>query len=193
MDIPQKYEHNLLRRFANDRNELMHWSDLYSWISETASEKSLPANYRAIRGCRSPDFVVYRHKSVDDSSYGFRPVFDCQTPDELPDDLKTGDVIVIGTLYMGESVVPVPQEFSGAGVTVYEKGTKLTLREPVDTPDMNIWGIYIGYGTFIADRPVLRHISFEDIEEALKSTPSRYASLERAEKALRSTTDPVEP
>lgn len=167
MDIPTKYEYDRFLRFTDGHKNLTHWRGVYSWVSTVNSTQR--QDYRQMRGAKHASSKTCRHISSCDEQCAYRPAFDCETPDELPDDIKAGDIIIIGTLYMNDDIVRVPQEYNVADIPMYEKGAKLFLREPTDAPDVNVWGVYIGYGTFIADRPILKNISFTDIEKALKT------------------------
>lgn len=167
MRMPTGDEYNELCVVTHSSDDLMHWSGMYSWVDH--GSKSINYNYPYIprRGVVTADNWSYGAAFERKPDTGFRPAFDCETPDELPDDLNPGDVIVIGSLYMDSDIVCIPQKYNPLVVTAYRPKQKLELRDATGEPNREIWGVYIGDGVFIADRPLLCNVSRNDIDYAL--------------------------
>lgn len=168
IDIPTYEEYSQLCKLTGERESLMHWRGLYSWVNDTYTARNTQQGYYGTLGIHSARYEIRQYKTTFSIINGYRPVFDCETMSELPSDLNPGDIIVIGSLYMDDTAIPVPQEYDAETVVLYKAGAKLTLREPLNEPDTDVWGIYIGNDVFIADRPILKRISITDIEKALK-------------------------
>lgn len=166
MRFPTMNEYDKLRRLTDERDDLMHWQNMFSFITYNTRRRDIfvtrgftGANY----GSGDAANRFYRGEYA-----GFRPAFTCLDPEKLPADLKLGDVIVIGTLYVNGKPIPVPQEYKANAVCcINTLITKIELRRPLEEPDYAIWGIYIGDDVFVADRAVLRGISIHEIDTAL--------------------------
>lgn len=174
MRFPTNFDYDRLCNVTGSHNGKMHWQNVLT-IVEISDGKFTGRGYHAAKwqwqvpdGMNSPNREPYNC---------FRPAFDCVTPKELPDDLKLGDVIVVGTLYVGGEPVCVPQEYNYC--TVCKKNelrqnkrdaiTNFELRPVLDDPDYAIWGIYVGNNTFIADRPLVKGISPYQIKNAMNT------------------------
>lgn len=103
---------------------------------------------------------------------GLRPVFEAMNPNDCAD-VKIGDVVVIGTLYVGTDPVKVPSnpvsDEYGGNLTHYcdNKGAKITLGKALDDRDYQMMAVYVGNGVFVCDRCMLNWISYEDISKYL--------------------------
>lgn len=163
MRIPTKHEYDRMMAAADGDDSITHWSSVAVWAVGGPSDSYT----KALRGFTGPFDTTTLHRSCH-YNVGFRPAFDCTTPKELPKDLKRGDIIVIGSLYMNGKPVRIQQQFEDKRVAHYLKDAKLEIRDELDLPNSSVWAIYIGDGVFVCDRPVLRDISYDDIEFALK-------------------------
>lgn len=158
MRLPAAGEYERLCGLTDSDDTLIHWSGLATWVMDPQYAAD---DMKAVRGFTGPLDTAMLHKS-NYIGVGFRPAFHCLTPEELPEDLQTGDVIEIGSLYMNDKPVLILQDFNDRRISRYWEGARLELRDAVDCPNFAIWGVYIGYNTFVADRPILRDISFEE-------------------------------
>lgn len=100
-------EYDLLCDTTNESNDLMHWNKMSS-ITDTIYNEN--ASRRVLRG-----YVSARHSFDDIGSVttyradsGFLPAFESLTPDLDCADLSVGDVVVMGTLYVGSEALKVP-------------------------------------------------------------------------------------
>lgn len=163
--IPTYEEYSALCLATNEDNAVMHWSSL-SWV-EGGSQNASNSDYRTMRGGYNALDAINSHVSCCNSATFFRPAFDCLTPEELPEDLDLGDIIVVGSLYMNGFLVRVNQQFGIEHVPHYWRDTPLKLGNAIDAPDCTIWGVYVGDNVFVADRPLIRGISYAEIQNAL--------------------------
>lgn len=164
--IPTDTEYDKLVNLTGGDDKKMHWDHMASWINDAEGTYNLPWLYRAQRG------YGYSHRCHPISATGrylgsgFRPAIDLNAA-TLPSDIKEGDKIVVGTLYMDDKPVRVPQfpEFDG-DIEIYSLGAKLEMRDALDDTAYQVTGIYTGNGVAVADRVLLVKISYLDIEEA---------------------------
>ena len=156
MRIPTNQEYDKLVALTDGANEKMHWERIFSWVNDTENEFRLVSPNRAVRGYPSARYWIDSRAEDRDMSIGFRPAVEGLTSE--------GELCVIGTLYMDEKPVKVPQNPTNVGDIVdYIPGAKLEIREPLDDPDYQVKGFHLGNGVFIADRVLLKNISYEDI------------------------------
>ncbi len=165
MRIPINKEYDKPVEVTGSDDEKMHWKDMFSHVDDTENEYNLPAAYLADRGYYSARHWHYNSASDRYVDLGFRPAVDLN-PDTLPSDIKEGDTLVIGTLYMNGTPVHVPENPTKSGdIEYYIPGATLELWNPVKKdPKYQITGIYIGNGVVVADRVMLRSISYKDLE-----------------------------
>ena len=169
MRIPTNQEYDKLIDLTNGAAEKMHWWEMYSWVDDTEDELGLPEWARVVRGYHSArhwnnSTATSRHVGV-----GFRPVIEPMPTDTLPSE---GELCVIGTLYMDGKPVKVPKNpVQNGDIVNYIPGTKLEMRKPLDAPDYQVTGFHLGNGVFVADRVLLRYISYADIEETTVDIP----------------------
>lgn len=162
--IPTNKEYDKLVELTGSNNEKMHWKNIFSWVNDTENDYNLDSLYRARRGHYSARYRSNRSAPTRDVHLGFRPACELDT-DTIIVDTKTGDLVVIGTLYMDGKPVKVPQNPTWNGdITDYIPGAKLEMREALDDPAYQAAGIYIGNGIAVADRILLKSISYQDIE-----------------------------
>lgn len=151
-------------------NAKIHWRDMASWVNDPENERKCPTTHRAHRGnhsaCHWSDYyAIGRNPNV-----GFRPAADGLILDALLSEIKEGEISVIGTLYMNGKPVKVPQNPTWDGdVTDYIPGTSLEMQEAVDDPAYQVTGIRVGE-VFVADRCLLKNISYEDIKQTLRQS-----------------------
>lgn len=165
MRFPIFSEYERLCRIVDNKNEAMHWDGNFSVILANVSPKRFEARGYAscLFGSGTSANPHYRGEHT-----GFRPAFICANHEEIPEDIKRGDVIVIGTLYVNGEPVRVPQEYDAETVhMVNDPISEMRLGPALDEPDYTIWGIYIERATFIADRPILRNMTIDEIEKNL--------------------------
>lgn len=129
----------------------------------------------------SPNTVLANPAKRRAYSQKFVPVF---APEQPPKNLKNGQTIPIGTMYMDGKPVPV----CGPSIMEYRPGAKLTFSEPAIGPNYMIMGVYVD-GVFIASRPVLSNISAQDLmnqnlfSDKVSSNDSNAAEDSPAKKA----------
>ena len=159
-------EYDKLCDAANESNDLMHWDKMYSWTDDAWSGK---AWLRTVRG-----FVSARDSgNCDTASYtsgGARPAFEILNSDDRAG-LSVGDVVTIGTLYVGNDPIKVPTNpvYSDDNVHRYGVGNsqKITLGKALDDAAYQMKAIYVGDGVFVCDRVMLINITWNQLNTAL--------------------------
>lgn len=144
----------------------IHWKQMSFWVNNPEHKHYLPG-HQEYRGYESA--LDFGDTSADSRcvGIGFRPACP-QTSEALRSVVmpKEGECAVIGTLYMNGEPVKVPQDPTYNGdIEDYIPGATLELREPLEDPAYQVTGIRAG-DVFIADRNLLKCISYEDIEKA---------------------------
>ena len=173
MRLPLSEEYSHLARLVGESDAWMNWSGVFSWCQDKNPGRSA---FRATRGCtalrEARGSVTCRERTlmpgdVRSESVGFRPSFKAET--DIPD----GQVCVVGTLFMnGEPVrIPVCSKFAAS----YVPGAALELRPALEDENFQVRAIRAG-GVLIADRVLLKNISWNDIQEAL-ATPVRRVEI----------------
>lgn len=164
MRIPTDQEYNLLMDVTHEDNALSHWKRMCSWVNDTDNKYNLPAAYRASRGYYSARSWNYFSASFRSVSLGFRPAFVLNT-DTLDSEPKPGEMVVIGTLYMGGEPIRVPENPTWDGdIADYIPGAKLEMRPALDDPAYQVTAIKVADGVLVANRNLLKCISYEDLE-----------------------------
>lgn len=162
--IPTNKEYSKLVSLTGGDNEKMHWKNIYSWVDDTENDYNLDPSLRAVRGYHSArswfcDYATSRYATV-----GFRPACELDI-DTLPSDIKEGDTVIIGTIYMDGQPAKVPQKPTrGGDIANYTPGANLEIRPALNDVAYQVIGIYIGNGVAVADRVLLKNISYEDIQ-----------------------------
>lgn len=167
MRIPTDKEYDKLVEVTGGNDEKMHWKDMFSHVDDTENEYNLSATLRAYRGYYSAR-TWYSHSASNRNVFlGFRPAVDLN-PASLPSDIKEGDTLVIGTLYMNGTPVPVPENpvFDG-DIEDFVLEASLELRVALKDPKYQMTGIYIGDGVVVADRVMLKYISYLDSKHSI--------------------------
>lgn len=160
------HEWDRLVALTSGDNAKIHWKQMFSWVNNPEHKNYLP-KHQEYRGYESA--LYFGDTSADSRGVGigFRPAC-IQTAEALRSVVmpKEGECAVIGTLYMNGEPVKVPQNPTGDGdVEDYIPGASLKMREPLENPAYQVTGIRVG-DVFIADRNLLKCISYEDIERA---------------------------
>lgn len=179
MRTPTNKEYDKLVALTDGANEKMHWERMYSWVNDTEDEFELPEGGRAVRGYPSARDWGGNNASYRDVFVGFRPAIEALPTDALPSE---GEPCVIGTLYMDGEPVKVPQNPTWDGdIADYVPGTKLEMRASLDDPDYQVKGFHLGNGVFVADRVLLKYISYLDIEERTINSETENPSANQCE------------
>lgn len=175
MRIMLDREWDWLIDLTNGDDAKIHWAEMFSWVNDPENKRRLPMECRSYRGYNSARCWIYNSASTRSVNLGFRPVC-IPASDTLISETKEGESIVIGTLYMGGKPVKVPQVPTRDGdITNYTPGFSLEMREPLEDPAYQVTGIRVG-DVFVADRNLLKCISYEDIESAIFTTNTLTAS-----------------
>lgn len=118
----------------------------------------------AVRGCYLGR-LWYDYSAMYQSVHvGFRPAFDLE-PDALPPDFKDGETVIVGTLFMGDAPVRVPQNPTWKGnIITYTPDAKLEIRPALDDSAYQVTAIMVDVGVAVADRNLLKFISYVDLE-----------------------------
>ena len=180
MRVPTNKEYIELLRLTGNNDRKMHWTDIYSWVDDTENNYNLDPSCRALRGYYSARYWGDTSASFRSVRLGFRPACELGI-DALPSDTKERDTIVIGTLYMGGRPVKVPQDPTYNGDIVnYIPDSKLEMRPPLDDVAYQVTGFCVSNGIVVADRVLLKNISYNDIVTAigLSCNPSTSLSNE---------------
>ena len=167
MRIPTDQEWDLLMDVTHEDDSLSHWNKMFSWVNDKENKYDLPASCRAVRGYSSARLWYNYFASNLYVGVGFRPAVDLE-PGALSSDIRDGESVVIGTLYMDGKPVRVPQRPIWDGdITDYIPGAKLEMRPALDDPAYQVTAIMVDVGVAVADRNLLKCISYVDIEKAL--------------------------
>ena len=164
MRIPTDQEWDLLMDVTHEDDVLSHWKKMYSWVNDKENRYGIPASARAVRGYGSARFWSYRNATYQNVTVGFRPAVDLE-PGALSSDIRDGESVVIGTLYMDGKPVRVPQKPTWDGdIMDYTPNAKLELRPALEDPAYQVTAIMVDVGVAVADRNLLKCISYEDLE-----------------------------
>jgi len=164
MRIPTNKEYDKLVKVTGGADEKMHWVDMFSLVNDAEDEYNIPASTRAVRGCHSARHWNYHHATYRSVTVGFRPAVELD-PASLPSGIKEGDPLVIGTLYMNGAPVHVPENPVWNGdIETFVPDSSLELRVALKDTKYQMTGIYIGDGVVVADRVMLKYISYQDLE-----------------------------
>lgn len=164
--IPTNWEYNKLVRITCGDDKKMHWSKIFSHVSDPENDYNLQiASHRAVRGYFSARNWFSNLAAANRYMHvGFRPAFDNINTDILTPDIEEGDIVTLCALYMDGTPVCVPRNPTCYGdIKDYIPGSELKIRE-IFNPHYQITGIYIGDGVVIADRVILKRVSCLDIE-----------------------------
>lgn len=154
---------------TNEDDSLMHWKNMGTMVShpdypEPGDDSFHYHTHMAYSATylRQAELLPNCGPS---SEFGLRPSFTGADPSAMDELYSVGDYVTIGTLYMGNAPVKVPQNpVDGGDITEYIDGTTITLQEALDDADYQLKAFYVGDGVFVADRVMLIQISYIDID-----------------------------
>lgn len=151
-------------------NQQLHWKGVSSWVDEAdpfETPEKKPAAHQFHMGGTSAIRMGHHPNNRKYPNIGFVPVIE-GVPEQIRDSVSPyGGITVIGTLYMGDKPVRVPQNPTKDGdIENYVPNTKLEMREAMDDPAYMVMGIRDG-NRFYADRPLLKNVSYLDLVIAL--------------------------
>lgn len=181
MRIPTDGEFDRLMDVTHEDDSLSHWRDMCSWVNAKENRYGIPASNRAVRGYNSARYWYIDGATNQNVSVGFRPAFDLE-PDALSPDIQDDRPVIIGTLFMNDVPVRIPQNPTWNGdIADYTPGAKLEIRPALDDPAYQVKAFQVADGIFVADRVLLKCISFLDIEDSLLDAADSPAGLKLAE------------
>lgn len=144
-----------------------HWTDMFSWVNDPENKRHFPMAFRVYRGYNSARYWNRNSASNWFVTLGFRPAVDILPSDPLFSEVNEGQSAVIGTLYMDGRPVKVPQKPTWNGdIKDYVFKSSLKMGPALRDPAYQVTGIRVG-DAFVADRCLVKFISYEDIENAL--------------------------
>lgn len=156
MRLPACAEWNRLIEITNGKNSKIHWDGIYSWCQDSDFLGMRMAKGR--NGCR---FVRRLREDERHYTVGFRPVFEADPKQ------RDGEIVVVGTLYMDDEPVRVPEQpIPNGDILDYVPGATLRLGQPLVDPAYQITAIKVG-DSLIADRVLLKNISWPETCGAL--------------------------
>jgi len=157
-------EWDRLVKLTDGDDDLMHWHEIAALVAEDLAITS----HAIARGWLGPSNLDTCGKDQRLNYLGFRPVLDDVCTDLVPRSIQDGQVVAVGTLFMGGEPVPVPQNpvHTSGDIMKYVPGTALELRAPMDDPLYIVTGIKDKRKVYI-DRCLLTNISYDDIIAAL--------------------------
>lgn len=162
MRIVTDAEYKRLVELTQGDDAKIHWDRMFFWVNDP----EIMARKMLRRGFVAPLNFQYDSASNRDKFVGFRPAIDGLTSNPQFSKVKEGESAVIGTLYMKAKPVKVPQKPNWEGdVSFYAIDSSLDMLEALPDPAYQVTGIRVG-DAFIADRCLLKNISYEDIERA---------------------------
>ncbi len=166
--IPTLEEWNLLVKITCGINRLMHWKNMRSWVHDVENKFQRLPDFRAMRGGDTPQdvrdgYVTYRGDEV-----GFRPAIPaCNYRNGIYCPDRTA--VIVGTMYMNDAPIKIPRNPTRYGDTQeYIPGASLELRSALQDADYQVMAIKVG-DAFVADRNLLKSISYDDIINAIKA------------------------
>ena len=167
MRIPTNKEYDKLVKVTGGADEKMHSIGMFSWVDDVEHKYAPSAVYPAMRGYYSTRSWNFRLSSFRHIDLGFRPAVDLN-PASLPSGIKEGDPLVIGILYMNGAPVHVPENPVWDGdIETFVPDSSLELRVALKDTKYQMTGIYIGDGVVVADRVMLKEISYLDTEHSI--------------------------
>lgn len=175
MRIMTNKEWDHMVAFTDGDNAQMHWEDMFSWVNDTENEFGLKASNRAVRGYHSAHRWISSAATYRSISVGFRPAVDILPTDTMFSEVKEGQSVIMGTLYMDGKPVLVPEKPTYDGdIADYVPGATLEMGAPIPDSAYQVVGIRVG-DALIADRNMLKIISYEDIEDVIPVDISTYS------------------
>ena len=159
MRLPTCEEWDRLVDITNGADSRMHWNDMFSWCQDGSPDW---ASIRAVRGYSSARHWRNYHAANRYVYVGFRPAVEILNPDILGPD---GTIVMVGTLYMDDEPVKVPQNPVWNGdIPDYIPGAKLELGAPIQDAAYQVQAIKVG-NVLIADRVLIKNVSWDDLHK----------------------------
>ncbi len=159
--FPTSAEWDRLCGVCKDKDDVIHWKDIYTWCEDTGVIQDKAA--RVLRGYYSARDYYCTSASSRLVYCGFRPVFGALPSGALA--LEDGEMVTVGTLYTNETPVKVPKDpRMGGDILKHKVGAILEFRESLDDPKYQVRAIKAG-NVLIADRCLLNRISWDDIAD----------------------------
>lgn len=154
---------------TNEENSLMYWKDMGTMVSHPDYPEPGDGSFHYHTHMAYSKTYLRQAELLPNcgpsSEFGLRPSFTSSDPSAMDELYSVGDYVTMGTLYMGNTPVKVPQNpVDGGDITEYIDGTTITLREALDDEDYQLKAFYVGDGVFVADRVMLIQISYIDID-----------------------------
>jgi len=164
MHIMSPTEWERLKCLADCDDDRMHWKEIMTWLS---IKKQMEDGCKPTAGSwGGKESKSWRPQNRRAFFIGFRPTI---VNDALPACSSRGQPIVIGTLYMDEEPVRVPQwPWQSGDIAHYKPGASLRMGPALDDPLYMVQGIQDDKKVY-ADRCLLVNISYNDIITALQS------------------------
>ena len=169
MRIVTNTEYDRLMDVTREDNALSHWHNMRSWVNDTDNRYGLEWYERVIRGYYSARSWGFRDAPYQDVTVGFRPAFDLDA-ETLPSDIQDGELVIIGTLYMGSNVWVTKTHTFYGDIKSYIPGHKLEMRPALDDPNYQVKAIRVG-NVLVADRNLLMNGSYAHLAWALNMKP----------------------
>lgn len=149
----------------------LHWEYIWSWLQDPIPDNSSSQpTHRMLRGCTALCAPCAAHSDSKGPYIGFRPIFVPIDPETLqPDmtqwtDTEDGTVLTLGTLYMNNAPLAVPQDPTDRGdIPNYIPGATLHIGHYEPDPAYQIQAIKCGW-LFVADRNLLKDISWNELD-----------------------------
>lgn len=162
MRIVTDAEYKRLVELTQGDDAKIHWDRMFSWVNDP----EIMGRTMLRCGFVTPLDFQYNSASDRDKFVGFRPAIDGLISDPRFSKIKEGESAVIGTLYMKGKPIKNPQKPNWEGdIPFYILDSSLEMREALPDPAYQVTGIRVGVA-FVADRCLLKNISYEDIERA---------------------------
>lgn len=161
--IPTTDEWQKLVDVTHGNDSHMHWHKMFSWCQGKGTDAAEMLPCYPICGYDAASQCAGASVDARDTGIGFRPVFEVDGLDALPD----GMLVTVGALYMDGSLVKVARNPIWAGdIQNFKPDSPLEFRDTVADPRYNVKAFKVG-DVLIADRVLLNHISLVDIRENL--------------------------
>ena len=155
MRIPTASEWIQLLEVTDGDDTIMHWREMFSF---GRNENPDFGTDRAILGYYEPDYYRCPYTGSDNVNVGFRPAFEAQSFNDLPD----GAIVVAGSLFMNGLPLRVPTNPVWNGdIPEFIPDAKLELRPALDGPAYQVRAIKAG-NVLIADRVLVASITWPE-------------------------------
>lgn len=163
-------EYDRMVNFTGGDNALMHWERMGSWVHDVWGIFERPSEEQVHRGYSDAKGWGHQHITARSILTGFRPTVTKIPLDIVPACLPNGQLVVVGTLYMNDTPVPVPQRPTVCGDIIhYIPGATLSMGPPIEDPLYMVTGFKRDDAVYI-DRCLLDNISYVDILNNIKES-----------------------